>query len=161
MMDKKNKVKITVAGTEYIVLTHESEAYTRKLAEEVDESIQDMCINGRISITAAAILTAVNLCDKLKKYESDADALGEQIEKYLEAANEQMNKYNEVRRENERLKKNISVYRKRLFEEDPSFNDPSPVSESVKPVQKKVFISDAEEIADDEPEFFKNLRKDE
>ena len=104
-MDRKHKVKITVAGTEYIVLTHESESYTRGLAEQVDESIQDMCINGRISITAAAILTAVNLCDKLKKYENDADALGEQIEKYLETANEQMNRYNELKAENERLKK--------------------------------------------------------
>lgn len=161
VMDKKNKVKITVAGTEYIVLTHESEAYTKKLAEEVDESIQDMCINGRISITAAAILTAVNLCDRIKKYEHDADELGEQIEKYLETANEQMNRYNELKRENERLKKNISVYRKRLAEDDPDFNEPSPISESVKQVQKKIYVSDTEEIADNEPDVFKNLRKEE
>ena len=160
-MDKKHKVKITVAGTEYIVLTHESEAYTRGLAEQVDESIQDMCINGRISITAAAILTAVNLCDKLKKYELDADALGEQIEKYLEAANEQMNKYNELKTENERLKKNISVYRKRLGETVDGINEPSPVSESVKTVKKKVFVSDSEEMADEEQDIFRNLRKEE
>jgi cell division protein ZapA len=160
-MDKKHKVKITVAGTEYIVLTYESEAYTRGLAEQVDESIQDMCINGRISITAAAILTAVNLCDKLKKYELDADALGEQIEKYLEAANEQMNKYNELKTENERLKKNISVYRKRLGETVDGINEPSPVSESVKTVKKKVFVSDSEEMADEEQDIFRNLRKEE
>ena len=160
-MDRKHKVKITVAGTEYIVLTHESEAYTRGLAEQVDESIQDMCINGRISITAAAILTAVNLCDKLKKYELDADALGEQIEKYLEAANEQMNKYNELKTENERLKKNISVYRKRLGETVDGINEPSPVSESVKTVKKKVFVSDSEEMADEEQDIFRNLRKEE
>ncbi|MBQ5563189.1 MAG: cell division protein ZapA [Clostridia bacterium] len=160
-MDRKHKVKITVAGTEYIVLTHESESYTRGLAEQVDESIQDMCINGRISITAAAILTAVNLCDKLKKYENDADALGEQIEKYLEAANEQMNKYNELKTENERLKKNISVYRKRLGETVDGINEPSPVSESVKTVKKKVFVSDSEEMADEEQDIFRNLRKEE
>ena len=160
-MDRKHKVKITVAGTEYIVLTHESEAYTRGLAEQVDESIQDMCINGRISITAAAILTAVNLCDKLKKYENDADALGEQIEKYLETANEQMNRYNELKAENERLKKNISVYRKRLGETVDGINEPSPVSESVKTVKKKVFVSDSEEMADEEQDIFRNLRKEE
>ena len=160
-MDRKHKVKITVAGTEYKVLTHESESYTRGLAEQVDESIQDMCINGRISITAAAILTAVNLCDKLKKYENDADALGEQIEKYLETANEQMIRYNELKAENERLKKNISVYRKRLGETVDGINEPSPVSESVKTVKKKVFVSDSEEMADEEQDIFRNLRKEE
>ena len=41
----KKKVKITVGGTEYTVVTHEEPEYTQKLAEEVDECIQDMCNN--------------------------------------------------------------------------------------------------------------------
>ena len=94
----KNKVKITVGGTEYTVVTQEDADYTKKLAEEVNESINDMCINGRISITAAAILTAVNLCDRLKKYEKEADSLGEQIEGYLHAASDQLTKYNELKK---------------------------------------------------------------
>ena len=154
-MDRKHKVKITVAGTEYIVLTHESESYTRGLAEQVDESIQDMCINGRISITAAAILTAVNLCDRLKKYEKEADSLGEQIEGYLHAASDQITKYNELKKENEKLKKDIEIYKKRLKEENPSAKEPGPLSSSVKAAQTVVSLSSEDEAAEDESAFFK------
>ena len=38
----KNKVKITVGGTEYTVVTQEDADYTKKLAEEVNESINDI-----------------------------------------------------------------------------------------------------------------------
>ena len=133
----KNKVKITVGGTEYTVVTQEDADYTKKLAEEVNESINDMCINGRISITAAAILTAVNLCDRLKKYEKEADSLGEQIEGYLHAASDQLTKY------------------KRLKEENPSAKEPGPLSSSVKAAQTVVSLSSEDEAAEDESAFFK------
>ena len=108
------------------MVTQEDAEYTQKLAEEVNESIEDMCISGRISITAAAILTAVNFCDRLKKYEKEADELGEQIEGYLQAAAEQIDKIDELKRENEKLRKEIETYQKRLKEESvPSSSQPS------------------------------------
>ena len=55
----------------------------------------------------------------------------------------------------------ISVYRKRLGETVDGINEPSPVSESVKTVKKKVFVSDSEEMADEEQDIFRNLRKEE
>ena len=162
----KNKVKITVGGTEYTVVTQEDADYTKKLAEdiagktnadteEVNESINDMCINGRISITAAAILTAVNLCDRLKKYEKEADSLGEQIEGYLHAASAQLTKYNELKKENEKLKKDIEIYKKRLKEENPSAKETGPLSSSVKAAQTVVSLSSEDEAAEDESAFFK------
>ena len=153
----KSKVKIIVAGTEYTVLTQESDVYTKNLAKEVDASIREMCVNGRISITAAAILTAVNLCDRIKKYEQEAESLGDQIEGYLEAASRQLAKYNDLKRENDKLKKDIETYRKRLVDESPTFKEPSPISESVKPVRKAVTVSEQEEAAEDEIEFFNTL----
>ncbi len=154
---KKNKVKITVAGTEYTVLTHESDEYTKNLAKEVDESIREMCTNGRISITAAAILTAVNLCDRIRKYEQEAESLGEQIEGYLEAASEQLNKYNSLKRENDKLRRDIEIYRKRLSEEKPGIHEPSPLSEPCRPLRKAVAVSEQEEAAEDETKFFDTL----
>lgn len=150
----KKKVKITVGGTEYTLVTQEDAEYTRKLAEEVDESIKDMCINGRISITAAAILTAVNFCDRLKKYEKEADALGEQIEGYLHAAAEQITKYDQLKKENEKLKKDIETYRKRLKEQTSSPSEPGPVSSSVKAAQTVKSLSGEDEAAEDETAFF-------
>ena len=142
----KNKVKITVGGTEYTVVTQEDADYTKKLAEEVNESI---------SITAAAILTAVNLCDRLKKYEKEADSLGEQIEGYLHAASAQLTKYNELKKENEKLKKDIEIYKKRLKEENPSAKETGPLSSSVKAAQTVVSLSSEDEAAEDESAFFK------
>lgn len=149
----KKKVSITVGGTEYTVVTHEDAEYTQKLAEEVDECITDMCNNSRISITAAAILTAVNFCDRLRKYEQEADSLGEQIEGYLHAASEQLEKYNELKRENEKLKKDIEIYRKRLKEEVPTVSEPEPIS-SVKPSKNIITLSEDDEAAEDEIAFF-------
>lgn len=154
---KKNKVKITVAGTEYTVLTHESDGYTKNLAREVDTSIREMCTNGRISITAAAILTAVNLCDRIQKYEQEAESLGEQIESYLEAASEQLRKYNALKKENDKLRHDIETYRKRLLEESPGVNEPSPISEPCKPLRRAVAVSEQEEAAEVETKFFDTL----
>ena len=156
----KNKVKIIVGGTEYTVVTQEDAEYTKKLAEEVNESINDMCINGRISITAAAILTAVNLCDRLKKYEKEADALGEQIEGYLHAASAQLARYDELKKESEKLKKDIETYKKRLKEENPSVKEPDPLSSSVKAAQTVVSVSPEDEAAEDENAFFKMLNEE-
>ena len=147
----KNKVKIIVGGTEYTVVTQEDAEYTKKLAEEVNESINDMCINGRISITAAAILTAVNLCDRLKKYE---------IEGYLHAASAQLARYDELKKENEKLKKDIETYKKRLKEENPSVKEPDPLSSSVKAAQTVVSVSPEDEAAEDENAFFKMLNEE-
>lgn len=152
----KKKVSIIVGGTEYIVVTHEEPEYTQKLAEEVNASIEDMCVNGRISITAAAILTAVNFCDRLKKYEKEADELGEQIEGYLQAAAEQMSKLDELKKENERLKKDIETYKKRLKEENPS--ESKPIPPSVKAAQ--TIVSSCEYGAEeDETAFFKMINE--
>ena len=150
----KKKGKITVGGTEYTVVTHENAEYTQKLAEEVDECIQDMCTSSRISITAAAILTAVNFCDRLKKYEQEADSLGEQIEGYLHAASQQLARYDELKKENEKLKKDIAIYRKRLKEECTVVHEPAPISSSVKAANMIVDVPCDDEAADDEAAFF-------
>ena len=147
----KKKVRIIVGGTEYIVVTQEDPEYTQKLAEEVNESIEDMCINGSISITAAAILTAVNFCDRLKKYEKEADELGEQIEGYLQAAAEQITKLDELKKENEKLKKDIETYKKRLKEEISSVNESNPIASKA----AQTVVSSCEDgAAEDETAFF-------
>ena len=151
----KKKVKIIVGGTEYTLVTQEEPEYTQKLAEEVNDIIEDMCVNGRISITAAAILTAVNFCDRLKKYEKEADELGEQIEKYLQAAAEQMSKYDDLQRENEKLKKDIETYKKRLTE---AISSEDPLSQSVKSAQTVVSTNFEDGADEDETAFFKAIK---
>lgn len=151
----KKKVKIIVGGTEYILVTHEDPEYTQKLAEEVNESIEDMCINGRISITAAAILTAVNFCDRLKKYEKEADELGEQIDGYLKAATEQMAKLDALKRENEKLKKEIETYRKRPTENETTVDKPETI------INASVVSSSCEDgAAEEEIAFFKMINEE-
>ena len=118
----------------------------------MDSSIKEMCKSGRISVTAAAILTAVNYCDDLKKAQDDIDRLKVQLNKYLEDITKQNEKYNALQKENIKLKTDIDTYRKRLIEESPGANEDEPLSAAVKPVRRAVAVSESEEAAEDETE---------
>ncbi len=146
----KKKIQITVAGNHFTVLSSEDEEYSRGLAKKVDTSIREMCKNGRISVTAAAILTAVNCCDDLKKANDDIERLKDQLNKYLEDITKQNEKYSELQKENAKLRADIDTYRKRLIEESPGANEDEPLSAAVKPLRRAVAVSESEEAAEDE-----------
>ena len=153
--NEKIKVRINIVGSEFTVLSQDSESYTLSIAKEVDEKIGEIrSANPNISITAAVMLAALNFCDCAKKSEKDADNFRIQIKEYLTEAAQKEKEADELRKENERLKKDIQTYRQRLSEEVPSNNKTAPVSTAVKAVKKSVTLSDGEEAAEDEAEFF-------
>ncbi|MGN0470556.1 MAG: cell division protein ZapA [Acutalibacteraceae bacterium] len=153
--NEKLKVRINIAGSEFTVLSQDSENYTLSVAKEVDEKISEIRkANPNISITAAVMLAALNFCDCAKKSENDADNFRKQIKEYLTEAAQKEKEADELRKENERLKKDIQTYRQRLSEEIPSDNNAAPVSSAVKAVKKSVLLSDVEEAAEDDAEFF-------
>lgn len=153
--NEKIKVRINIAGNEFNVLSQDSENYTISVAKEVDEKITEIRkANHNISVSAAVILAALNFCDCAKKSEKDADNFRKQIKEYLTEAAQKEKEAEELRKENERLKKDIQTYRQRLSEEMPSDNNTAPVSAAVKAVKKSVMLSDVEEAAEDDAEFF-------
>ena len=67
---EKHIVKVNILNTEYSLVTEENDEYVSKLAKKVEENIeQAMLNNSNISTMSAAILTAMDFCDKACKSE--------------------------------------------------------------------------------------------
>ena len=80
------------------------------VAAEIDAKIKEiMESNGRISITQAATLTALEYADRYKKAEQTSENLRSQIHSYLEDAARSRTDAEIARRENERLQNEIKL----------------------------------------------------
>ena len=67
-MAYKNRVKLTICDTDYIISTDEPESYVKELGEELDRSMRNVMEgNNRISTTMAAVLSALTYADEARK----------------------------------------------------------------------------------------------
>ena len=81
----KNRVKLTICGSEFVLSSDEPTAYMEKLGRFVDHEIRElMADNPRLSMNMAAVLTAINHADRARKAEASVDNLREQVAEYLE-----------------------------------------------------------------------------
>ena len=115
---EKNKVKLTVCGSEYSILTDDSVEYTAALGDELNEKIMDILNdNAGVSVTQAAVLTALEYCDMYKKAEKSADNLRGQIKDYLEDSARARMEVEVARREVERLSREVQKLQAKLAAE--------------------------------------------
>jgi len=128
-MEKQNKkrIRLVIADNVFTVLSSEDEAYSKRLAAKVDASIKEICQGNKTSVTAAAILTALNCCDSLQKNKSGTNELRHQLVGYLEEINKQQDINEKLRLENKKLRQQNELYRSRLKQEYPLPNDAPPV----------------------------------
>ena len=81
----RNRVKLTICGTNFTLSSDESVEYMQKLGGQVDREIRQLMEeNPRMSMNMAAVLTAINNADKVQKAEASADHLRTQVTEYLE-----------------------------------------------------------------------------
>lgn len=80
----RNRVKLTIAGVDYTLVSDEPIAYVAKLGREVDAAMTELMNGGRMTPLMAAVLTAITEHDKACKAEESADHLRDQIRQYLE-----------------------------------------------------------------------------
>lgn len=107
-----NKVRLSIAGSNYVLLTNDSEEYMQELAERLDKNINEaMAASESMSVTAAAILTALDYLDELKKNAASADNMRAQIKDYLEDAAQAKLAAESARREVERLRGEVQKMR--------------------------------------------------
>lgn len=107
VMDR-NKVKLSIAGAEYSVITEDDVKYVAELGKDVDRAIaKTMKENPRISVTQAAVLTTLNYADEYKKATTTADHLREQIKDYLDDASSAKSKADFARHETEKAKREL------------------------------------------------------
>ena len=100
------KIKLMIAGEEFNISTDDDLGYVAQLGQELDKKISSlMRDNARISITQAAIVTALEYADAAKKSEITSENLRAQIQDYLEDAARARTDVEITKRELERVSK--------------------------------------------------------
>lgn len=113
----KSKVKVSICGTDYYITSEEDELYVRLVADKVESSINAMLkANSRLSVTMAAVMTALDASDSELKAIDSADNLRSQIKDYAEESSRFRMQAEEARRENEQLKREVQSLRTKLAE---------------------------------------------
>lgn len=103
-----NKIKISIAGTEYSIIAEDDVKYVQSLGKALDLKMSDiMKANSRVSTTQAAILAALDYADEAHKATATADRLRDQIKDYLDDASSAKSKADWARHESETLKKEV------------------------------------------------------
>lgn len=107
----KNKIIITIAGSETVILSDESREYTLELAGIVDTRIRSLLqANSKVTLPMAAILTAMDLCNENEKNKSTLDRMREEIRCYLEQTTELKMENDDLRKANALLQKKVKKY---------------------------------------------------
>ena len=110
-----SKVRLNICGSSYVVNTSESEDYMQNLADRLNLDMNElMASSNSVSITTAAVMTALNYRDELEKASGSADNMRRQIKDYLEDAASAKMAAEEARRENVSLKRRIDELERRL-----------------------------------------------
>ncbi|MCL2106992.1 MAG: cell division protein ZapA [Oscillospiraceae bacterium] len=83
----KAKVCLTICGADYLIVSDKPREYMEELAARLNDTMGQMLRgNGRMSVTQAAVLCALNAMDEAKGAESTAENLRSRIQDYLEDA---------------------------------------------------------------------------
>ena len=110
-----SKLRLNICGSRYVVNTSESEDYMKNLADRLNLDMNElMASSNSVSITTAAVMTALNYRDELEKASGSADNMRRQIKDYLEDAASAKMAAEEARRENASLKRRVDELERRL-----------------------------------------------
>lgn len=110
-----SKVRLNICGSSCVVNTSESEDYMKNLADRLNLDMNElMASSNSVSITTAAVMTALNYRDELEKASGSADNMRRQIKDYLEDAASAKMAAEEARRENASLKRRVDELERRL-----------------------------------------------
>ena len=109
-----NRVKLTICGANYVIVSEDAEPYVQELGTRLDEDMNGlMTANPAISVTGAAVVTALGYLDELQKAVRSADNMRAQVRDYLEDASKAKRAAEEARREVESLRRQLEQLRGR------------------------------------------------
>ena len=102
------KVRLQIAGSNYVISTTDSESYVHELAERLDKDMKDILESApSASVTQAAVLAALDYLDELRKATMSADNMRGQVRDYLEDAAKARLATQEAQQEIARLRRQI------------------------------------------------------
>lgn len=121
----KNRVKVMILGSEYVILTEDPEQQIQEMASEVESQINSFIESSPgLSSSMATVLAALNFCDGKIKAEQSVDNLREQIKEYLHEAERGRSLSSTAQEtakaaaeEAQRLKSELQTIRKKLNDE--------------------------------------------
>lgn len=104
-----NKVAVTICGKSYVINTEDTPNYVVGLAKRLDKQISDMVAgNENISVTMAAVMSALNSMDETNKAAESIDNIRTQIKEYVDDAGRARMERDEAYREIDLLRTKIS-----------------------------------------------------
>lgn len=112
---EKNRVKLNICGTDYIITSESSEDYMLSVGQEVDSKLNTILEkNPRLSASMASVLTALDYCDEARKANESADHLRSQIKQYLDESTIAQMELQDAQSEIEGLRTEVQRLRSRL-----------------------------------------------
>lgn len=73
-MDYK-KITLNICGKDYVLQTTENPSYLKSISDRLDLKIKDLMKDSNISMTTAAVLTALDLLDNQNKLNKKIDSV--------------------------------------------------------------------------------------
>lgn len=108
-----NKIRLTVGGIEYPIVTDDDEVFVQKIGAELNRALNKIAkLNPKLSTTMVAVLTALNYCDCYEKQRMQNETLKQQLKTASDEASCAKIQSEEAHREIERLNMVISDLRK-------------------------------------------------
>lgn len=81
----KNKIIISIAGSELVVMTDETREYTTMLAGIIDTKVRALLASSsKVTTPMACILACLDLCDENEKNKAAASRMRDEIKSYFE-----------------------------------------------------------------------------
>jgi len=106
---------MVIGGAEYVITSDDDNEYILSVGEEIDRAMEELTRNkSRMSTTMAAVLTALDYCDRYKKESGNMGNMRGQMKDYLEDSTRTRIELDESRREISRLQSEIQSLRLRL-----------------------------------------------
>lgn len=114
MIMSVNKIRLTVCGSSYVVSSTDPEEYVQKLAEKLDEDMNElMAHNASASVTASAVVTAIGYLDEMTRNAAAMDNMRTQMRDYMEDAAKARLDLEQTRRELEQVQQELARLKER------------------------------------------------
>lgn len=111
----ENKISLSVAGLKLLITTPEDEEDVRKMAEELEENIQEIMTKATsASVTDAIMLCALEYLDGFNKANRAANNLRTQIKEYMGEAANAKREYDDEHKRVEEMTAELSALRSHL-----------------------------------------------
>lgn len=112
---EKKSVRLSVCGTDYFIVSEEDESYVKSIGLEIESKIKEI-VKSRPDISApmAAVLTAMNYCDEMRKLSDKTENMESRLKEYLEIAAKSQVEEQKVRSENYNLRHEINALKNQL-----------------------------------------------